>query len=208
MVDHLYKEFDNVAKTFDLFKVETVGNAYVAVANLVKEQPDDHCKRVAQFAIEAVKSADRILLDIGEASETIVLRIGFNSGPILADVVGHRNPRYALLGDTMNIVSRLARHSGINGIGCVDSTASILRQQWPEVSLVDRGHVSIRGKGMMRGFVIQETLGDLTPEQAVQSMLTGSLDDSVDLEQSHTASTDLEGQSEERPQQEFLSEEV
>lgn len=51
MLDRLYQAFDVAARSFDVFKVETIGDAYMAVANLVSEQ-SDHTKRIAEFAID------------------------------------------------------------------------------------------------------------------------------------------------------------
>lgn len=67
----------------------------MAVTNLVKDQPDDHVKRIAEFAIDAIKAANETPVDEDDPSKGFVnIRVGFHSGPVVADVVGSRNPRY------------------------------------------------------------------------------------------------------------------
>lgn len=59
----------------------------MAVTNLVKDQPHDHAKRIARFAIDAVKSANEIYIDEDEPEKGFVnIRVGFHSGPVVADV--------------------------------------------------------------------------------------------------------------------------
>eukprot|EP00238_Polyblepharides_amylifera_P001073 CAMPEP_0196572604 /NCGR_PEP_ID=MMETSP1081-20130531/2618_1 /TAXON_ID=36882 /ORGANISM="Pyramimonas amylifera, Strain CCMP720" /LENGTH=1072 /DNA_ID=CAMNT_0041889967 /DNA_START=195 /DNA_END=3410 /DNA_ORIENTATION=- len=81
MLDRLYHNFDELARVHDIFKVETIGDAYMAVANLIKEQPQ-HTRNIAEFSIAAICTANATLISL-EAPELggVNIRVGFHSGP-------------------------------------------------------------------------------------------------------------------------------
>jgi len=150
LLDRLYNKFDALSDKYEVFKIETIGDAYMAVSNLVKEQPEDHVKRIAEFARETVEAANQTVVDVDDPSMGFVnIRAGFHSGPVVSNVVGSRNLKFSIFGDTVNVASRMESNSIKNRIHCSDRAAKLLMRQAPLLPLICRGSIKIKGKGEM-----------------------------------------------------------
>ncbi|KAJ1495129.1 nucleotide cyclase [Baffinella frigidus] len=111
MLERLYHAIDSLALHFNVFKVETIGDAYMAVTNLAA----DHVQRIAQFAIAVIAAADKIPIDeLDLACGTVKLRVGFHTGPVVANV---------------NTASRMESNSLPGRIHCSKATAALLARQ-------------------------------------------------------------------------------
>src|SRR5258706_11997766 len=117
MLNRIFSEFDSLAEAHGLEKIKTIGDAYMAVAGL-PEHRSDHAQAAAYMAIAMLQATARIAAETGEA---LALRIGLNSGPVVAGVIGRKKFSYDLWGDTVNTASRMESHGAAGMIQCTSA---------------------------------------------------------------------------------------
>lgn len=159
LLDRLYNEFDHLSERLEVFKVETIGDAYMTVTNLVKSQPH-HASLAARFASEAMQIAAKTPIDVDDPSLGFVqCRFGFHSGPVVTHVVGTKNARFSLIGDTVNTASRMESNSKPGKIQCSEDTYNLITKDHdPEnhawFNIEKRGVIHVKGKGDMMTYWI------------------------------------------------------
>jgi len=142
MLDQLFGYFDTLADRYGLEKIKTIGDCYM-VASGVPSPRTDHARALALLALdmlEAVQSGDGVG-DLG-----LELRVGINSGPVVAGVIGRKRFLYDLWGDAVNTASRMESQGTAGHIQITSATHELIKD---EFVCEPRGTVAVKGKGEM-----------------------------------------------------------
>jgi guanylate cyclase len=142
LLDDLFGHFDALAERYGLEKIKTIGDCYMVAAGVPDPRPD-HARALALMALdmlEVVDSED----EIGQLG--IELRIGINSGPVVAGVIGRKRRLYDLWGDAVNTASRMESHGTPGRIQITRATYELVKE---EFVCERRGTVTVKGKGDM-----------------------------------------------------------
>jgi len=139
LLDQVFSAFDRLVDEFGLEKIKTIGDAYMAAGGLPEARPD-HAEAVAGMALRMLQQA----ADWRAAGLPVRLRIGMETGPVIAGVIGRRKFIYDLWGDTVNIASRMETYGEPDAIVLGPRAARRLASTF---RVEERETIQVKGKG-------------------------------------------------------------
>lgn len=147
LLNDIFSAFDGIAERYGLEKIKTIGDAYMAVGGLPTPRPD-HAEAVMAMALDMLQVIQQFQY---EGSHSFHLRIGINSGPVVAGVIGIKKFSYDLWGDAVNIASRMESHGVVDRIQVSEATYLKLQGRY---QFEDRGLIAIKGRGEMHTYLV------------------------------------------------------
>jgi class 3 adenylate cyclase len=148
LLNGLFTRFDVAAQELGIEKIKTVGDAYMAVCGLPIPVPD-HAERMVRMAIRMVHITREHAMEHGVSMK---LRVGINSGPVVAGVIGKSKYIYDLWGDTVNLASRM-ESGGIPD--SVQVTRPVYEKLKDQFVFEARGEIEVKGKGNVEAWVLR-----------------------------------------------------
>ena len=148
LLNSVFTKFDDLSHKHRAEKIKTIGDAYMAVAG-VPIQSSNHAEQMAALALDMQQE---IVQHNRETGQSLQIRIGLHSGPVVAGVIGKQKFAYDLWGDTVNTAARMESHGVPGEIQVTPETQALLE---PNYHLEERGWVDIKSKGFIKVFLLK-----------------------------------------------------
>ncbi|MFN2137924.1 MAG: adenylate/guanylate cyclase domain-containing protein [Candidatus Promineifilaceae bacterium] len=158
-LNEIFSEFDLLAARHGLEKIKTIGDAYMVAGGLPQPR-NDHCAAVAAFALDIVAEMDRHKAWDGRP---LRIRVGINTGPVVAGVIGRQKFIYDLWGDAVNVASRMESNGLSNQIQVTQAVRDELAGRY---EFEARGPIAVKGKGQMTTYLLLDKRAARSPAVA------------------------------------------
>jgi adenylate cyclase len=140
LLNEIFSYFDSLVDKYNLEKIRTIGDSYMAAAGVPRPQ-SDHAHTIACFALDMRRYLEERFARTGQPIE---FRIGINSGPVVGGVIGRKKFVYDIWGDAVNIASRMESHGVPGAIQISNSTYELIKNAF---ICEPRGSVEVKGRG-------------------------------------------------------------
>ncbi|MCC3588643.1 adenylate/guanylate cyclase domain-containing protein [Microcoleus sp. PH2017_30_WIL_O_A] len=156
LLNEIFSTFDQLTDKHGLEKIKTIGDAYMVVGGIPIERPD-HAEAIAEMALDMLAAIQELNVKLDSNFD---IRIGINSGPVVAGVIGTKKFIYDLWGNAVNTASRMESHGIPGSIQVSIYTYDLLRDKY---EFEERGLIEIKGKGEMRTYFMtgRKTEGEM-----------------------------------------------
>ncbi|NEP55449.1 MAG: PAS domain S-box protein [Symploca sp. SIO2G7] len=148
LLNQIFSLFDQLAEKHGLEKIKTIGDAYMVAGGLPIPK-ENHAAAIANMALDMQQAINQFQVETGE---NFAIRIGINTGSVIAGVIGIKKFIYDLWGDTVNVASRMESQGEP---GKIQVTASVYQRLQDQYLLEERGAIAVKGRGTMNTYWLQ-----------------------------------------------------
>lgn len=149
-VDFYFSKFDEIIERNNLEKIKTIGDAYMCAGGLPFEDPQ-HAINIVNAALEIIEYVNLRYND-KKSSESFEIRVGINSGPVVAGIVGSKKFAYDIWGDTVNIASRMESNSEKGKINISENTYELVKDYF---YCEYRGEIKAKNRGKLKMYYVK-----------------------------------------------------
>ena len=153
-IDYYFSKFDEIIEKYDLEKIKTVGDAYMCASGLPFPK-EDHAYKLTLAALDIVRFVNRTMNNAANDKPKLAIRVGINSGSVVAGVVGTKKFAYDIWGDAVNVASRMESSGGVGKVNISEDTFNLIKDR-KDLYFEARGAIEAKGKGKINMYFVEK----------------------------------------------------
>ena len=150
-VGYYFSKFDEIIEKHGLEKIKTIGDAYMCAGGLPYPS-EDHALQTIQAGLEIVTFVEECKHHLDSDLAKFEVRVGVNTGPVVAGVVGSKKFAYDIWGDTVNIAARMESNSEVGKVNISENTYTLIKENF---TCEFRGEIDVKNKGKMKMYFVK-----------------------------------------------------